>query len=368
LRDFIYGSQEKADAFNSAVTSARALENGSLVEMNAEKIHDVNDYIRFVDEVLRWAPKVSSKGDELLQKILIFYWIFEQPTVRILQTSIQPKSAGTQLTWLSSWLVRFAREQGHYMDTHDSAKGVKSFYENHLYNKEAALWEKIPDGGWKSFNHFFARNWADIRVARPIDGINDDSIIVHAADSMFDGSWNINNGIVNIKSINSKGIDWPVNKLLQYAGDDFKNGSLMHAFLSSHDYHRQHAPVSGTVIEVKSIQDQVYLQVTKKKDASGLAPDRGLARDPHDSLRRQGVQAQNGGDFYELDEQDEVGYQWCQTRGLIIIKTKERGKVAVLPIGKAQVSSVIFTVNKGDEVGSDVVLVFEERVKYRENL
>ena len=157
LRDYIYRSQEKARAFNNALAAARAPENGGLEEMNAENIQDVNDYIRFVDELLRWAPKVSSTGDELLRKLLVFYWIFEQPSIRGLQTAISPQSISTDLTWLSYWLVSFARELGHYMDTLESAKDVESFSKNPIYNKEAHLWEK-PDLGWQSFNHWFSRH------------------------------------------------------------------------------------------------------------------------------------------------------------------------------------------------------------------
>jgi len=376
LRDYIYRSQEKARAFNNALASARAPQNGGLEEMDAEKIYDLNDYIRFVDELLRWAPKVSSTGDELLRKLLVFYWIFEQPSVRCLQSPIHPESSNTDLSWLSYWLVSFARELGHYMDTPESAEDVASFLKNPKYNKESHLWEK-PDSGWQSFNHWFARHWEDISVARPIDRPKDDSVIVHAADSMFDGSWDIKDGIVTIETINAKGIPWPISKLLQFVGPDFNNGSLMHAFLAPHDYHRQHAPVSGNVIEVKNIQDQVYLQVMKKQEGRGLAPDRGLNRDPGEVSRRM-AQPKHG--LNELDAPDDAGYQWCQTRGLVIIQTEKYGKVAVLPIGMAQVSSVVMTVKKGDYVkkgdnisyfkfgGSDVVLVFQKPVSYREDL
>ena len=377
LRDYIYRSQEKARAFNNALASALAPEHGGQAEMKAENIKDVNDYIRFVDELLRWAPKVSSTGDELLRKLLVFYWVFDQPSIRGLQTAIHPESISTDLKWLSYWMVSFARELGHYMDTLESAKDVASFYENPIYNKEAHLWEK-PDLGWQSFNHWFARHWEDISVARPIANPDNDSVIVHSADSKFDGSWEIKDGTVTIEAINAKGIDWPVNKLLQFIGPDFQNGSLMHAFLSPHDYHRQHAPVSGEVIEVKNIQDQVYLQVTKKRGNQGLIPDRGLNRDPAEVGRRLEERKRNG--VNELDAPDDAGYQWCQTRGLIIIQTDTHGKVAVLPIGMAQVSSVVMTVKKGDRVnkgdnvsyfkfgGSDVVLVFQKKVNYREDL
>ncbi|KAL3478031.1 phosphatidylserine decarboxylase-domain-containing protein [Aspergillus californicus] len=377
LRDYIIRSHQRARSFNFAIASARAKNNGGQEEMNQEGIYDLDDYLRFCDDLLRWAPDVSSPGDALLRKLLVFYWVFEQPSVRSLQTPVLPSTASTDLSWISYWLVGFAREIGHWMDTPESADHVESFYHNPIYNQEIGLYEKPAGGKWKSFNAFFARKWADINVARPIAGATEDAIIVHGADSKFGGYWDIEDGFVHIKNqaITAKGIRWPVSELLQRLGPDFNNGSLMHAFLSPHDYHRQHAPVSGKVVEVKNIQDQVYLQVTKSREGP-LAADRGLTRDESEVSRRQYARAVES----RIDAPDDAGYQWCQTRGLIIIDTVIHGKVAVLPIGMAQVSSVVIKVKKGDCVqkgdeishflfgGSDIVIVFEKRVAFREDL
>ncbi|VDB86418.1 unnamed protein product [Peniophora sp. CBMAI 1063] len=69
---------------------------------------------------------------------------------------------------------------------------------------------------------------------------------------------------------------------------------------------------------------------------------------------------------------DRPGYQFLQARGLILIENPLLGRVAVLPIGMAQVSSVVLSVQKGDTVrkgqeisyfqfgGSDIVMVFQK--------
>jgi hypothetical protein len=156
-----------------------------------------------------------------------------------------------------------------------------------------------------------------------VDHPNDDNVIVHVADSMFDGHWDINNGTIHLKtSVNMKGVDWPVATLLRDPGIDYKNGSFMHAFLAPADYHRQLAPVSGEVIEARNIRDQVYLQVGKKADG-GIGRSRGLIRDPDDLEHRR---TQSQGDFYDIEAPDEAGYQWCQTRGVIAIQTQNYGK------------------------------------------
>ncbi|PGH20112.1 hypothetical protein AJ80_03680 [Polytolypa hystricis UAMH7299] len=376
LQDFIYRSPERVGKFNTAISSARNPKNGGAEEMNAEGIKTLDDYLRFCDDLLRWTPKVSSKGDELLDKLLIFYWVLDQPVIRGLQTPITPASSNVDLSWLSYWLVSYARGMGQFMNTPQSAASIYTFYLNSQYNKEASLWEE-PQAGWMSFNHWFARCWRDINEARPIDGESDDNIIVSTADSMYDGNWLINDGIVSIQGeehfyLKGVKVDWPIKDLLRTTGDEWKNGHFMHAFLSPTDYHRQHAPVSGKVIEARVIQNQVYLQVEKKKDENGLCADRAIARPRHEIDRR--------GELYKLDAPDEAGYQWCQTRGLIVIQTANYGKVAILPIGMAQVSSVVITtkvgndVKKGDNIsyfqfgGSDVVVVFEKRVNFRPDL
>ncbi|GIK05063.1 hypothetical protein Aspvir_009162 [Aspergillus viridinutans] len=376
LVDFIYRSNSRVAEFTTAVESARKPDNGGRNEMDQESIYTLEDYIKFMDNFVRWAPKVSSTGDEVLNKILVFYWVLDQPVLKQYQTAITPETADTDLKWLSYWLVTFAREQGKWLDTEESAGSVYSFYRNAKYNKDADQWEE-PEDGWKSFNHWFGRQWKDINVSRPVDHPNDDNVIVHVADSMFDGHWDINNGTIRLKtSVNMKGVDWPVGTLLRDSGIEYKNGSFMHAFLAPADYHRQHAPVSGEVIEARNIHDQVYLQVGKKADG-GIGRSRGLVRDSDDLEHRR---VQNQGQFYGIEAPDEAGYQWCQARGVIAIQTQNYGKVAVLSIGMAQVSSVKLTVKVGDQVkkgdniayfqfgGSDVCIVFEKRVKWRADL
>ncbi|KAF7161350.1 hypothetical protein CNMCM5623_006964 [Aspergillus felis] len=369
LVDFINRTESRVSEFRTAIESARKPENGGQEEMNQENIYTLEDYIKFVDNLIRWAPKVSSTGDEVLNKILVFYWVLDQPALKDYQTKIDPVTANTDLKWLSYWLVTFAREQGKWLDTAESAGSIYSFYQNTKYNKEASKWEE-PEDGWKSFNHWFGRQWKDINVARPVDDKNDDNVIVHVADSMFDGYWDIKDGNIPLETIQMKSVDWKVETLLRGTGVDYNNGSFMHAFLGPSDYHRQHAPVSGEVIEVRNIQDQVYLQVAKKPEG-GIGGSRGLIRKSADLQRRAG---------FRVEAPDEAGYQWCQTRGLIVIQTEKYGKVAVLPIGMAQVSSVKITVKVGDKVkkgdnisyfqfgGSDVCIVFEKRVKWRDDL
>ena len=124
----------------------------------------------------------------------------------------------------------------------------------------------------------------------------------------------------------------------------------IHQFLNTTDYHREHASVGGKVLEARVIQGVVYLGVHAEpieNDAQGRTR----------IVRHQVAE-------------DEAGYQFLQTRGLVIIQSKI-GKVAILPMGMAQVSSIVLTaekgvtLRKGEEIsyfqfgGSDIVVLFE---------
>ncbi|KAI9925113.1 hypothetical protein MW887_006521 [Aspergillus wentii] len=335
VEDFkAYATREptREQLFRDAIASAIHPANGGAEEMKAEDIATLEDYFRYCHDLLRWVPTVSTTGDELLRKLLVFYWVFNQPTLQNYQNAINPGSIRDDPKWLSYWL-------------------------------ESDKWQDPPEGGWESFNQFFSRKWKNIDDARPIKlEDQDEKAILSVADSTFHGHWDVVQGDVTLK-----GVPWPIEKLLQNTAGEFATGSFMHAFLGPTDYHRQHAPVTGTVVESRIIQEQVYLEVTMKQD--GMAPNRGLfvnkIKDRSDAK-----------DFKDLDAPDTPGYQWCQTRGLIVIETENHGKVAVLPIGMAQVSSVVLKVkpgdkvNRGDEIsyfqfgGSDVVLVFQQPVGY----
>lgn len=436
--------------FNQAI--ADAIKHGQK-EMEDEEIYNLDSYLEFADKLIEWTPTVSSKGDEVLRKILVFYWPFNQPALNDLQTPIEPYFTDTDLRWLSYWLVAYARRLGEYMSKPESVGNIWSFYTSHKYglgpdeadkgtryDKDKNRYEqwKVPEGGWKSFNQWFSREWDNIDYSRPLDGEGDDKVIVQGADSVFNGHWEINNGTVQIDpadfnsaevSIDIKGITWPIRDLVRTIDGEYDNGSFTHAFLGPTDYHRQHSPVEGKVVQVKNIQEQVYLQVTQSKTKDGkttIAPERDVVVNPLEQQRRfdnkQKLEEKTNSKSQEhllslyrannnleknqseqpvangpkpdvgITAPDKAGYQWCQTRGLVVIDTKydsegnekpaehDHGLVAVLPIGMAQVSSVILTVQEGDFLekgqnisyfqfgGSDIVTVFQKRPTYRTDL
>ena len=133
--------------------------------------------------------------------------------------------------------------------------------------------------------------------------------------------------------------------------DTFAGGDTFHIVLDVFDYHRFHMPCDGTVLECKTIQ---------------------------------GIHA-GGGEIiwdeaewrYRYEQCGVTDFQMLETRGVLIIDTRAYGKIALVPVGVQQVSSVIWTfinhqspitnyqLTQGTELGkflfggSDVVLFFE---------
>lgn len=327
--------------FEKAISDAH---DTSVPEM--VNIKDLTDYYNFLNCFVLWVPAEDKTGSFIYRMLCAMYFVLDQKPVKPFQSNIVPWNP-QPLTELSQWMVDFANDMGNFLGTPQSLNqdSLDSFYAAPIYNMTDYV---IPDGGWlgHSFNDLFARKF--ILGHRPIDDPTNQSVIVSAADSKFSGNWSISNDSI----VTLKGLPWSIKELLKdsmYA-NEFVDGIFMHAFLAPYDYHRQHAPVSGTVLEAKVIPGQVYLEVSIKKDPNGI-------------LRLTPIR--------DLDAPDSPGYQFCQARGLIVIDSPI-GKVAVLPIGMAQVSSVVLStksgakVNKGDEIsyfqfgGSDIILVFQK--------
>jgi phosphatidylserine decarboxylase len=203
-----------------------------------------------------------------------------------------------------------------------------------------------PPSGYQTFNQFMAR---DVKPGlRPVAALDDPTVLVAPADSTFVGWWQISDSSEIF--VESKGLRWSIHQLLTgspYA-DRFKDGIFTHSFLNTTDYHRWHAPVPGTVLEARVISGQAFLDVEAIPGTVGGKPGE------------------------VLNCLDNTGYQFVQTRGLVVLDSPI-GLVACIPMGMAQVSSVVLTaevgreLRKGEELGyfafggSDFVMVFEQR-------
>ncbi len=230
------------------------------------------------------------------------------------------------------WSRKFAEDWGSFLDTPDSAAGIRGFFSDPRYHIDDYC---APPSGWLTFNQFFARQ---VRPGkRPVDARNDDRVVVSPADSVFQGHW----PITDDSKITAKGLTWSVLELLDGSPhqSSFRDGVFTHSFLDVNDYHRYHAPVGGIVKEARKIPGRVTMDVVRRPDGS-------------------------------FDAVDGTGYQFTQDRGLVVLDSP-LGLVAVLPIGMAQVSSVNLTAQEGSTLvkgeefgyfafgGSDIVTLFQ---------
>lgn len=332
------------DDFNTAIKNAH---KSHIPEI--QDIKDLDDYLRWINEFLTWVPSENRAGVEVYNHLCKFYFILDQHPVLELQNRIVPHDEAPPLTELSAWMVRYAKSLGNFLDTPESLtpESIQSFYDSPNYNMDDYI---FPHGGWKTFNQFFARNFKP--GFRPVAAVSDSSVIVSPADSTFAGQWEIRTD----SHVTVKNLHWKISELMEGSPykDRFVNGLFMHAFLGPNDYHRQHAPVGGTVLEARVIPGQVYLEVIAEPIASHP--------EGHHRLRL----------VRKFDAPDSAGYQFAQARGLVVLDSPI-GLVAVLPIGMCQVSSVILTaeegvtLRKGEEIsyfqfgGSDIIVLFEAK-------
>ncbi|HEX9730439.1 MAG TPA: phosphatidylserine decarboxylase [Thermoanaerobaculia bacterium] len=326
-------------------------------------IDSVKKYLDYVNGLVEWAPREIGDSRLIYDRIVELYFFLDQPSLQELQSPIRPDrvpcrdskpighdapagASGPDLTPLSRWIVDFANAWGSFLDTEASAVHVESFRTDPTFNYDEYM---PPPSGYKTFNQFFARHVKP--GMRPIAAPEDDRVLVSPADSTFVGWWQINQNnriLVTENPLDVKGILWSIDQLLdcsEYA-QRFRGGIFTHSFLNTFDYHRWHTPVAGTVIERKVIQGQAYLDVKTKPAIV------------------------DGKKVTVLNALDGTGFQFVQTRGLVVIDSPI-GLVACLPMGMAQVSSVVITadlgvtLDKGDELGyfqfggSDFVMVFE---------
>jgi len=334
----------QAKGYTSAFEAAVTRVSGQHVP-ELDRIETLDQFYFYVDALVTWIPEIrvwGMDGDEFHERtpylrITQFYYYFNQPELRDLQSPIEP--AGDEgLSPISLWLRDFAVAWGAFLDTPASAGFLESF----KWAPEYA-WQdfaKQPQD-YATFNDFFGRTFRDIDQLRPVAAADDDRVIAFPAESTFVGQWAISTPVgaplFSPPSIVVKHVEWPIEELLkdtQHA-EAFQGGILCHSFLNTFDYHRQHAPVAGRVLEAKLIVGQAYLKVTldllDKDQQQTTDPALARAVFPH----------------RYLDAQDETGYQFLQCRGLLVIESAV-GKVAVLPMGMAQVSSVVFVTPQAD--------------------
>ncbi|KAK1722672.1 phosphatidylserine decarboxylase-domain-containing protein [Colletotrichum acutatum] len=337
--------------------------------MSRFSITDAPSFLRFANDLLTWVPSEGCEGRDIYDVLCMFYFVLGQEPLGSLQARIVPRGE-RHMSWLSDWMVVYAQMIGSWMDSGESItqESLETFWRCGRYNLHEAV---VPEGGFRSFNEFFGRRLRE--GARDVEGFGDDEVVVYPADCRLAGDEGSDGGggggIVEVERggvVRIKGLPWTIGELLGSCGggEEFEGGIWMHAFLNTYNYHHVHAPVSGRVIEARKVRGLACFEVVvdEEEKKPTCRPVEDVARQKEE----RGLTAPNT-----------PGYQFLQTRGVVIIENPLLGKVAVLPVGMAMVSSVRLSVEvgdvveKGDEIagfafgGSDVVCVFEGRAGLR---
>ncbi|KAL8723902.1 MAG: hypothetical protein Q9181_007092 [Wetmoreana brouardii] len=348
LEDHIKNTPGWGKRFEDAVKSSH---DSGIVEMQA--ITTTSEYLNKINEWLYWVPRENEEGRDVYNRICLFYYVINQPTVKPLQDPIEPAAINIQNSWLTDWMHAYADELGKWLDTPESMGAIDTFWKSPPYNMNEYV---EPRGGWRDFNDWFARS---VKPGyRPIAAISDPHVIVSPADSTYGGQWEIRSD----SGVTIKGLHWNISELLKDCPyqDDFNGGIFTHSFLGPNDYHRQHCPLGGKVVWAKNIRGDVYLEVN-------AVPIPGT-----DGVKTLVPYRSMDGAAKQFDAPDTPGYQFAQNRGLVVLETAV-GLVAMLPMGMAQVSSVMLTaeegvtLTKGEEIsyfqfgGSDIVTVYQRQ-------
>ena len=294
------------------------------------------------------------------QCIIYPYWLLDIPLDE-LKGNGKFYNSVEYIDEISAWLTDYCNEWKEFLDSSESwNEQTLQLFKN---EKSFRLEEWYEDSShWNSFNSFFCRKLKD-NNSRLIDAKDDDTIIITPVDSMAQGVWDIrkdgkfhaegikdDNG-VTLKSTTFIEIEQLLGEKCKDYGKYFHGGKLTHSYLHYNDYHRYHFPISGTILEAEII--------TPSPLVGGI------------------VYWDTKTKCYCL-KSNSLSWQAFETRGVVILETCA-GKVALLPIGMGQVSSVNFEPNikkglkvkKGDPLGyflfggSDFVMIFEEKADFQ---
>ena len=335
-------------------------------EINPDRLSNpaqtLEEYYDFVEKAIKsqpWAVLHNESIPGLLEKIDqsldYIYFISDIPLGELKNRGFYNNSIQYMEPY-RSWLISYAKAWGAFLDT--EASWNNDYYTMALADERFGLnrdWYEDPSN-WKTFNQFFARYLKSPDV-RPITAKDDDAVVTAPADSSPQGVWKIdgNSQIVQREGVRIKSRAFnSVTELLgpgSAYGKAFAGGTLTHTFLDVNDYHRYHFPVSGTLKEMRLIAAD---------DAVG------------------GIQTWDAKSQKYMLDANTPGWQSIETRGCLVLETKDYGLVALLPVGMSQVSSVNFepwlkvgdTVKKGDPFGfflfggSDIVMVFQKGVRF----
>ncbi len=150
------------------------------------------------------------------------------------------------------WMQKFVHERGMFMDSRESAAVANQWVRDGAIDMRSY---QIPAGGFASFNDFFTRRLKP--GARPIAEPNNDAVLTCPADCKVSP---ISYALTSDRDFEVKGDTYNIAALLGSVelANRFAGGAAIVCLLYPKDYHRYHAPVTGTIAAKGSLDDKHY--------------------------------------------------------------------------------------------------------------
>ncbi|MDJ0841312.1 MAG: phophatidylserine decarboxylase associated domain-containing protein [Acidobacteriota bacterium] len=296
----------------------------------------VDEWLGAINYVIQRAPRY--KGQQFPMSSLFVFVMFTPSGAALFRL----KQFNSLLTCvLQTWCT--------YLDSRDSLNvlserngWLSSDAQQKLCLKQSVnyLHRDEPHWGFQSFNAFFHREY-QLKKYRPLSDPHDDKVIVSANDGTV---YRIAKGVKLCDTFWTKGQKYSLREMLNGSPytESFIGGDVLQSFLAGSDYHRWHAPISGKVLEARVIPGLMFSELLSE------------GFDISAGTKSQGYEAM------------------VNTRGLIVIDSPTLGKMAVIPIGITEISSVTIDVSPGDEIkkgeeigyfsygGSSMALIFQK--------
>lgn len=133
---------------------------------------------------------------------------------------------------------------------------------NYLKMEEYPYDSSQPYGGYKNWNDFFKRPFRDINISRPLPPNPDGLMITSPVDGQV---FQISKNVQLQAPFDIKGEQYYLTDLLHEPSDSpllqpFVNGLAIQIVLMPVNYHRWHAPVTGTVLKVETVPGYFFAQ------------------------------------------------------------------------------------------------------------
>jgi len=305
---------------------------------------EFKDLAAFFGDWCTFLPGIKGSHDDGLKYIQEFAWFYYQNEYGM---KFVKESPGREIT------QQFSIERGHFLSSGDSKGTLSQWTEDPRIEIEDYV---VPKGGYTSFNDFFKRPLKNQAESRPQTMPDRDYIIAAPTDCIMNSvPQKITNANTKIKTKFRQELN--IKEMLngsKYA-NEFVGGTALSCVLMPNTYHHYHAPTSGDIVEAKVVHDAYY----GYDDFPKWVPPNGNV-------------GYHGTDFSQFED-----FQ----RGYFILKTKNFGYVAMIPVGLDTISSIVFNekfttkkinakhpvaVQRGDELGhflyggSLFIMIFEE--------